>query len=167
MLPLVEHELAACDIMLDVALAPGDPRVNGDQEQLQQVLLNLVVNAIQAMEQTADRPRVLSIRSDLGAIDSAAPCAMIKASDIGPGIEAGPMSRLFAPFYTTKPQGMGMGLSACRSIVQAHGGIIDAVRGRASGAAFTMAIPIYVRAKVPARRRQSITLWQRTKVATA
>jgi PAS domain S-box-containing protein len=97
------------------------PVVMGDRVQLQQVLLNLVVNGMDAMSAVAEGDRVLEIR---GRVDSGAgvPAAILSVQDRGMGLEAGQSDRVFAAFYTTKPHGMGMGLAISRSIVEAHGG---------------------------------------------
>jgi PAS domain S-box-containing protein len=117
-IPLVRREMATHRVALQLELAPALPPVLGDRVQLQQVLINLVINAIQAMAPVTGRPRTLVIRSrphDAGQ-------ALVEVQDSGVGIDAENLARLFGTFFTTKPDGMGMGLSICRSIIDAHGG---------------------------------------------
>jgi PAS domain S-box-containing protein len=117
-LPLVRREMATHRVALQLELAPALPPVLGDRVQLQQVLINLVINAIQAMAPVTGRARTLVIRSrphDAGQ-------ALVEVQDSGVGIDAENLARLFGTFFTTKPDGMGMGLSICRSIIDAHGG---------------------------------------------
>ena len=96
----------------------GLPRVMAERVQLQQVLLNLVTNAIEAMSAIADRERVLAIRSRVCEPGH----VLITVEDSGTGIDPSQIDRIFDAFFTTKAQGMGMGLSICRSIVESHGG---------------------------------------------
>jgi two-component system, LuxR family, sensor kinase FixL len=107
--------------------------------QLQQVVMNLLMNGIQAMDGVHDRPRQLAV--DLGAAPEG---ALLVVSDKGPGIDAETMGRLFDAFYTTKTDGMGMGLSISRSIVEAHGGRIWATNGDDTGARFHVSLPALV-----------------------
>jgi signal transduction histidine kinase len=96
------------------------PRVRADRVQLQQVILNLISNAVEAMRFVSDRPRLLAIKSELHAPDG----VLVTFKDTGTGIARQDVDRIFAPFVTTKSNGMGMGLAICRSIVEAHGGRI-------------------------------------------
>ena len=98
--------------------------MTGDRVQLQQVLLNLIVNAIEAMSDIADRPRELTIVT----ARSGASAVLIEVRDSGPGLSPEALERVFEPFYTTKPEGLGIGLSISRSIVEAHGGRLWAGR---------------------------------------
>jgi C4-dicarboxylate-specific signal transduction histidine kinase len=107
------------------------PLVFADRIQLQQVMLNLMMNAIEAMTQVTT-PRELLISS--GADDSKGVVVVVR--DSGPGLDSKSLERLFEPFYTTKPQGMGMGLAICRSIIEAHGGRLWATANEGRGAAF-------------------------------
>jgi PAS domain S-box-containing protein len=115
---LVNHEAGRqlCDIRTD--LFPALPRVMGDGVQLQQVLINLIINGMQAMADVRDRPRVIAIRTRL--LDDGAVCASVR--DCGTGVGAADLTRMFDAFFTTRPHGMGMGLSISRSIVEAHEG---------------------------------------------
>jgi PAS domain S-box-containing protein len=110
---LESHQISGQNEMLD-----GLPRVMAERVQLQQVLLNLVTNAIEAMSSIADRERVLAIRSRVCEPDH----VLITVEDSGTGIDPSQIDRIFDAFFTTKAQGMGMGLSICRSIVESHGG---------------------------------------------
>jgi len=136
-LGLARTELQACRILVDVSVDEGLPRVIGDHTQLQQVLLNLVTNAIDSMASTSDRDRVLRIacsRHQTGDV-------MISVEDSGVGIEPGHIDRIFDPLFTTKAGGMGMGLAICRSIVEAHQGHLWASPERSPGAAFRLVLP--------------------------
>jgi signal transduction histidine kinase len=109
--------------------------IQGDRIQLQQVIINLVINAIQAMASSSDRQ--LLIRT----LQPDADNVRLEVHDTGSGIDQDQANRLFDAFYTTKPDGMGMGLSISRSIIDAHGGRISAARGLQRGAVFTVTIP--------------------------
>jgi signal transduction histidine kinase len=111
--------------------------VVGDRVQLQQVILNLVVNAIESMAKISDRPRDLIIRSNN--VDPAQ--VIVAVQDAGTGIDDANASELFKAFYTTKSEGLGMGLSICRSIVEAHDGSLSASSNEGPGATFQFALP--------------------------
>lgn len=130
---LMRREIADHGVTLRVRLAPGLPPVAGDRIQLQQVLINLVVNALQAM--------VAAPRRDLTIETLGGPEVQILVADSGIGLEPEEMPRLFTPFRTTKPGGMGLGLSICRSIVEAHGGRIRASRNADAGLTLHIALP--------------------------
>jgi two-component system, LuxR family, sensor kinase FixL len=135
--PLVRDRLARERVVLQLELADDTPPVRGDRVQLQQVILNLLVNGIEALRGVADGRRRLALRtarmSDRGAV--------LAVSDSGPGVPAEVRDHLFDPFFTTKPGGMGMGLAISRSIVQDHGGRIDADNNAAGGATFSFTLP--------------------------
>ena len=117
--------------------APALPFVLGDRVQLQQVIINLVINAIQAMASVTDRPRRVLIRShqhEPGQV-------LIAVVDSGIGIEPTHLNQLFTAFFTTKSSGMGMGLSICRSIIEAHGGQVVAANNPGRGATFQITLP--------------------------
>jgi PAS domain S-box-containing protein len=136
---LVERELARHDVLLQTELTPGLPEILGDRVQLQQVIINLLMNGIEAMESIADRPRELLIRSgrdDTGKL-------ILSITDSGIGISAESANRLFNAFFTTKSSGLGMGLSICRSIVEAHGGRMSASSNDGPGATFQFALPLH------------------------
>jgi PAS domain S-box-containing protein len=134
---LVERELLNNRVTLRLELAPALPAVFGDRIQLQQVIMNLVINGIQSMASVTDRPRELLIRSRLGEDDQ----VLIEVRDCGSGIDPQDMQQLFNAFFTTKPNGMGMGLSICRSIIEAHGGRIWASSNVGPGATFAFTVP--------------------------
>jgi PAS domain S-box-containing protein len=137
-IPLVQRELISHQVLLRMELAPALPMILGDRIQLQQVIINLVMNGIEAMQSVTDRPRELSVRS--GQDESGQ--ALISVADCGVGIAAENVDRLFNPFFTTKSGGMGMGLSICRSIIEAHGGRLWATANIAHGATFEFTLPV-------------------------
>ncbi|MBR0766359.1 PAS domain S-box protein [Bradyrhizobium sp. vgs-9] len=135
----LRHELQAksTSVSLDLALAP--PRVLGDRTQLQQVVLNLAINAVQAMAQSGVERRCILIRTVQ--LDHETVCCIVE--DSGPGIDPTRIPRLFDTFFTTKDTGMGLGLSISRSIIEAHGGCIRAENGSGlGGARFTFDLPV-------------------------
>ena len=123
--------------MLKVFLADALPPVRGDRVQLQQVLSNLLRNAIDAMSDVVDRPRQLVIRTAPGADDR----VTASVQDSGVGLNPAETDRLFQPFHTTKPSGMGIGLSVSRSIIENHGGCLWATPNDGPGATFSFSIP--------------------------
>jgi PAS domain S-box-containing protein len=137
-LGLVQTDLQANGIAVESGLAGALPPVQADRVQLQQVILNLVMNAAEAMANVTDRPRVLRIRSEVRRPSD----VLLTVEDTGPGIAAEDLGRVFEAFYTTKSSGMGMGLSICRSIVEAHGGRLSASRGHPHGAVLQVVLPI-------------------------
>jgi C4-dicarboxylate-specific signal transduction histidine kinase len=136
-LRLVATELRRHQVSLRQALTEGLPLVQVDRVQLQQVVLNLVMNAAEAMTLVSDRPRVLRISSE--AVDGGR--IRLTFEDSGPGINPGALDQVFQPFFTSKPRGMGMGLSISRSIVKAHGGRLIAIPGQDHGAVFQIELP--------------------------
>jgi C4-dicarboxylate-specific signal transduction histidine kinase len=133
---LVRHEALRHGVTIRLQPAPGLPMVRGNQIQLQQVIINLVINAVQAMATVTDRERVLFIRTQRQDSDQ----VLVAVEDAGVGIEPGKADRLFSAFYTTKPDGLGMGLSICRSIIDAHGGRVWASRNTGPGMTFQFTI---------------------------
>jgi PAS domain S-box-containing protein len=136
---LVHHELFSHRVALRLDLAPALPPVLADRIQLQQVILNLVVNGIEAMQQVKDRPRELVIRT----LQDETSQVLVTVSDVGVGVAAENADRLFDAFFTTKSSGMGMGLSICRSIVDAHGGRLSASGNTGPGATFQFTLPLH------------------------
>jgi signal transduction histidine kinase len=126
-------------VALRLELAPALPPVLADRIQLQQVILNLVVNGIEAMQQVTDRPRELVIRTR----QDEAHQVLVTVSDCGVGVAAENADQLFDAFFTTKSSGMGMGLSICRSIVDAHGGRLSASGNAGPGATFQFTLPLH------------------------
>jgi PAS domain S-box-containing protein len=137
-LTLVGGEMESHNVVLKCT-SPNDlPRVTAQRVQLQQVLINLITNAIDAMSSVNDRERLLKVRSDIRG-----PAEIeIAVEDSGVGIDSDHMPHLFDAFFTTKPHGMGMGLSICRSIIESHGGRLWVERGCPHGAAFFIRLPI-------------------------
>jgi PAS domain S-box-containing protein len=135
---LVQRELTSHRVSLRMELAPALPMILGDRVQLQQVMINLAMNGIEAMQSTTDRPRELVIRS--GQDDAHG--VLVSVTDCGIGISAEYADRLFDPFFTTKSSGMGMGLSICRSIVEAHGGRLWATANVPHGTTFQFTLPV-------------------------
>jgi two-component system, LuxR family, sensor kinase FixL len=140
-MPLVERELLTNSIDLRLSLDESHCPIEADRVQIQQVLINLVVNAIQAMSTIQDRPRILAITSVRCSEGHSGPSVGLEVRDSGIGIDPAIGARMFTAFYSTKSDGMGMGLSICRSIVEAHGGRITASPNADWGAVFTMTIP--------------------------
>jgi C4-dicarboxylate-specific signal transduction histidine kinase len=136
-LDLIRGDVLRNNVSLQTELGSQLPPVLGDRVQLQQVVLNLVMNGIEAMRTLDDRTRQLRIRS---ARDDANQ-VVIAIADSGPGIDPQVVGRVFEPFYTTKPQGIGMGLAISRSIIEAHGGRIWAEPTTPHGATFQCALP--------------------------
>jgi PAS domain S-box-containing protein len=136
---LVQRELSSHQVSLRTDLEPTLPRITGDRIQLQQVILNLVMNGIEAMQPVTVRPRELVIRSCRDATRQ----ALVSVSDCGVGITAENANRLFNAFFTTKSGGLGMGLAICRSIVEAHGGRMSARGNEGHGAMFQFVLPVY------------------------
>jgi PAS domain S-box-containing protein len=135
---LVQRELTSHRISLRMGLAPALPMILGDRVQLQQVIINLVMNGIEAMQSVTDRPRELAIRSRQDETQQ----VLVSVTDCGVGIPAENADRLFSPFFTTKSGGMGMGLSICRSIMEAHGGRLWATANDRHGATFHFTLPV-------------------------
>ncbi len=134
---LVQRELISHQVSLRMELASFLPMVLGDRVQLQQVFINLVMNGIEAMQSVTDRSRELVIRSghETGQV-------IVSVTDCGVGISAENADRLFTAFFTTKSSGMGMGLSICRSIMDAHGGRLLATANPPHGATFQFSLPV-------------------------
>jgi signal transduction histidine kinase len=136
-LNLSRGELHSRKITLHTKLAPDLPRVSADSVQLTEVLLNLVMNAVEAMSTTAEKLRVLAIASRLEAEG-----VTITVEDSGTGIDAKSGEQIFEAFFTTKSTGMGMGLAICRSIITAHDGRLWASPGHSCGAIFHIVLPV-------------------------
>jgi len=111
----------------------------GDRVQLQQVIINLVMNGIEAMQSVTERPRELVIRSRQAETGQ----VLVSVTDCGVGISAENANRLFNALFTTKSSGMGMGLAICRSIVEAHGGRLSASGNDGPGATFQFVLPVH------------------------
>jgi signal transduction histidine kinase len=138
-LALANGEMTRDQVELQTELALGLPNVLGDRVQLQQVLLNLIMNALESMRTISGR-RLLLIRSALRDSESVA----VSVCDSGAGIDPQQADHLFDAFFTTKPEGMGMGLSVCRTIISAHGGRLANVANAGGGATFEFTLPAQV-----------------------
>lgn len=135
---LVTRELVNHQVTLRTGLALALPTVLGDRVQLQQVIINLVMNGIEAMQEVDDRARELVIESSMDSKGR----VQLSVTDCGVGIAEDDRIRILDPFFTTKSTGLGMGLSICRSIVEAHGGRLSIVRKQGPGATFQFALPV-------------------------
>ena len=133
---LTRSEAVKTGVTVGTQLAGELPRIQGDRVQLQQVMLNLIVNAIQSMRGVEGGNRELHISTVR--IEPESVCVAVR--DTGHGLRPESLPRLFEPFYTTKPDGMGMGLSICRSIIEAHGGRLWATSCEPRGALFQFTI---------------------------
>lgn len=139
---LLDREVKKYGAIVRMDLAPGELTVNGDRVQLQQVLINLVVNGLQAMSSTNDRPRELKVRTRVEEGER----VFVIFEDSGTGIAPEVAANLFSAFYTTKAEGMGLGLSICRSIVEGHGGSISCATPSTRGATMQIELPVAVHA---------------------
>jgi len=137
-LALVRSELQNQRVFVHTELAEELPKVLANRVQLQQVMLNLISNALEAMAATTDRARSLRLKSEMGGPND----VLITVADSGPGIDQEDMDRIFRAFFTTKSNGMGMGLSICQSIIEAHNGRLWASSGIDHGSVFRVALPI-------------------------
>jgi C4-dicarboxylate-specific signal transduction histidine kinase len=134
---LTRGEATKNGVSVQTQFAESLPAVTGDRTQLQQVILNLILNAVQAMAESGLPLRELQIRTEARQSDG----VLVSVRDSGPGIQPQNLDRLFDPFYTTKSAGMGMGLAICRSIVEGHGGRIWATADIPRGASFHFTLP--------------------------
>jgi C4-dicarboxylate-specific signal transduction histidine kinase len=125
-------------VVATMQLSERLPHICGDRVQLQQVILNLIMNAVEAMSETREGSRELLIRTG----EAEAGGVLITVSDTGPGLTRADAKRIFEAFYTTKPSGLGMGLSICRSIVEAHSGRLWVTPNEPTGAVFCVALPV-------------------------
>jgi PAS domain S-box-containing protein len=135
---LTQGESSKYRVLVQAQLEDGLPPVLGDRVQLQQVTLNLIMNALEAIGDLANGPREILIstaKTDAGAVH-------VRVQDSGPGVDPANIERIFAAFYTTKPDGLGMGLSICRSIIEAHGGKLWATVAVPRGAVFQFTVPV-------------------------
>jgi len=134
-LPLIQNEVSRHRAVLRTELADALPRVQADPVQVQQVILNLIVNALEAMK--GEPQREVTVLTALGQPGE----VLVSIHDSGRGLAAAQPDQIFDPFYTTKPDGMGMGLAISRSIVESHGGRIWAQAGMPRGSTFTFSLP--------------------------
>jgi signal transduction histidine kinase/GAF domain-containing protein len=136
-LNLMRGEFGRNAVSLETDLTSALDPIECDRVQLQQVILNLVLNAIEAVREVADRPRVVRVSTSR----EAAGGALVRVEDSGPGLDPPMMERIFEPFFTTKRDGMGIGLSICRTIVEAHGGRLGAMPHLPHGSVFQFTLP--------------------------
>ena len=134
---LLQAEAARSGVSVETAFTDGLPDIIGDRVELQQVAVNLILNAIEAMSATAEGPRKLLIRTATADGDG----VLVAIMDSGPGLSPASLERLFDPFYTTKPGGLGIGLSICRSIIEAYGGRLWVSENLPRGAIFQFTVP--------------------------
>jgi PAS domain S-box-containing protein len=135
---LVQGQLVSHQVSLRLELASALPMILGDRVQLQQVMINLMMNGMEAMQSITDRPRELVIRS----LQDETQQVLVSVADCGGGISAENADRLFNAFFTTKSSGMGMGLSICRSVMEAHSGRLWATANVPHGATFQFTLPV-------------------------
>ena len=136
-LALVRSELRRHNVVLFTELAAGDRQILGDRIQLQQVLLNLIMNGVEAMREVTEGTRELTVSSTFTEPSS----VLVAIEDTGAGLDPVVAQNMFQPFFTTKSDGLGMGLSICRSIIDAHGGRLWADANEPRGAVFQFTLP--------------------------
>jgi len=135
---LTQSEVTKSRVLVQAHLGEELPPLQGDRVQLQQVTLNLIMNALESIGDREPGPREILIstaKNNAGEIH-------VRVQDSGPGVEPANIERIFAAFYTTKADGLGMGLSICRSIIQAHGGKLWVTPGVPQGAVFQFTLPV-------------------------
>jgi C4-dicarboxylate-specific signal transduction histidine kinase len=135
MIELTRGEAVKNGVLVQTELADGLPLIQGDRVHLQQVILNLIINAIEAMSGVSEGPRELMIGTS-----KAEPGVLVSVRDSGPGLPPADLEHAFNAFYTTKPSGLGLGLSICRSIIEAHGGRLWASANLPRGAIFQFTV---------------------------
>jgi C4-dicarboxylate-specific signal transduction histidine kinase len=137
-LVLARGELRRHDVVLRTELAAEDRPVMGDRVQLQQVLLNLIMNGVQAVREVTERKRELTVSSTVepGSV-------LVSVKDTGAGLDPAVAERIFQPFFTTKSDGLGMGLAICRSIIEAHGGRLWMSPRAPHGADVRFTVPLW------------------------
>jgi two-component system, LuxR family, sensor kinase FixL len=134
---MIRSESVIKNVMMILELGAALPPVLGDRIQLQQVILNLLINGIEAMSPVEDRPRELLIQSCRHGVGG----ALVAVRDVGIGLDPHQAEQIFDSFYTTKPKGMGLGLSISRSIIEVHGGRLWAVPNTGYGTTFQFTLP--------------------------
>jgi C4-dicarboxylate-specific signal transduction histidine kinase len=137
-LALMQADLQKHQALVEFDLDAKLPSVSGDRVQLQQVMLNLIMNAAEAMDSVTDRARVLRVKSAIHEPDG----VLVTVEDAGAGIEPNDLGRIFETRFTTKSSGMGIGLAICQSIIQSHNGKLWAARGIQYGSVFQFLLPV-------------------------
>ena len=135
---VMQADAASKGVAVQLRLQADLPAVDGDSVQMQQVVLNLLLNAVEAVSQNLSPPRLVTVRT---AAEAEGRTVSLSVADNGPGIEPETAERLFEAFFTTKPQGLGLGLSICRSIAEAHGGALSYASTPGKGAEFRLRLP--------------------------
>jgi two-component system, LuxR family, sensor histidine kinase DctS len=143
-IPLVELQARQFFVSIQISVAPGLPPVLADGVLLEQVLLNLTRNAIEAMQNIPSERRVLRIVAEIEAVSSA-PNVVVSVIDRGHGIPDDVIARLFSPFFSTKAEGMGMGLNICRTAVEFHGGTLTHANNPQGGTIFRFSLPAFIK----------------------
>ncbi len=136
---LTRGEVVKNGVSVQTQLAEGLPLIRGDRVQLQKVILNLIINAVEAMSGTKEGSRELLIRTGKAESDG----VLVAVSDSGPGLAPASFEHLFEAFYTTKPGGLGIGLSVCRAVIEAHRGRLWATANVPRGAVFQFTVPAH------------------------
>jgi C4-dicarboxylate-specific signal transduction histidine kinase len=136
---LIRSEAMKNSVLVQTDLAEGLPLFHGDRVELQQVILNLILNAVEAMSEMSNESRKLLITT--GKTDS--DDVLVAVRDSGPGLTPAALEHLFKAFHTTKPNGLGLGLSICRSIIESHGGRLWASANSPCGAVFQFTLPAH------------------------
>jgi PAS domain S-box-containing protein len=134
---LTRGEVMKNGISVQSHLVEGLPLIQGDRVQLQQVIMNLIINAVEALSSVREGSRELVITTGKGELDD----VLVVVRDSGPGLSSAGLERIFEAFYTTKPGGLGMGLSICRTIIEAHGGRLWVTAAQPQGATFQFTLP--------------------------
>ena len=137
-LALLRGEIEHQQVLVRAELFDGLPQIPANQVQLRQVIVNLITNAVDAMSTVSDRSRVLSVKTGVHESKN----LLIKVEDSGIGIDPQNVDRIFAPYFTTKSNGMGMGLSICQSIIESHGGRLSVSVGQPYGSIFQIFLPV-------------------------
>jgi signal transduction histidine kinase len=153
-LTLTNSTLQGRNVSVRTRLPADLPQVRGDRIGLQQVIMNLITNGTDAMSSITDRSRILRIESQIEASGS----VLVAVADAGTGFNPGIAGRIFDPLFTTKPNGMGLGLSICRSIIEAHGGQMWASPGSPHGAVFQFTMPIWEQSATLTENMESAAL---------
>jgi signal transduction histidine kinase len=148
---LVHDEARRRNVVIRADLSPGMPKVQGDRVQLQRVLFNLFLNAFDAMSDPAVRQREIHVRSrtDEGQI-------VVQVEDSGTGLDAESAEKIFQPFFTTKASGVGLGLPISRSIIESHGGLLEAVLHASKGAEFQFTLPVEAQESAHPRKAEMV-----------
>jgi len=146
---LLSSDAIIRNLSVRLELDPDPVFVSGDAVQLQQVVLNLLLNAMEAMAECAEDGRTITVRTE----NTEADTVHVSLQDAGPGLREGTQQQVFEPFYTTKPSGVGMGLAISKSIIEAHGGRIWATDNATAGATFHFLLPLASRRSTQSGRK--------------